>query len=481
MKNHRKIWKKACLAGMLLTMSGGTAVSGESLSTVTEEAQILPIPDGSGCYLLKSDGFYCLKANGSRDGAPGIHYFDHLVIDGTLFDGYYYHDETGRFSAHAPEMAYIKKLAAPVREEEPQLVFDGFYMVGNLGKLSAAPQVRYMDGLSLNGVSLQGYYYFNENGRLVQEAGVHEVRMDSRGRHFDGHYYFGGPDGLLSEEGGVTADGLVYDEEGRVENMEEEGREGLLSRLEAMTAAYEGEWSIYVKDLGKGKDMEILINDRPLCSASLIKLFVMEATYHNGQDVKSSLGLRLKADTESDPVAGRLGTLLTNMITVSDNESFNELVRLQTEDYHFALGARRINRYLRTQGYEDTAVLHTLAPSPSTPVGIGENNQTSAKDCGRLLERIYRGRCVSREASEAMEELLLAQRVTTKIPQPLGGEVKVANKTGETDTDQHDVAIVYGEKTDYILCVLSENCPKKETAIENIRNISRVVYEYLNQ
>lgn len=28
-----------------------------------------------------------------------IHYFDHFVVDGTVFNGYYYHDETGKFKA----------------------------------------------------------------------------------------------------------------------------------------------------------------------------------------------------------------------------------------------------------------------------------------------------------------------------------------------------------------------------------------------
>ena len=69
------------------------------------------------------------------------------------------------------------------------------------------------------------------------------------------------------------------------------------------------------------------------------------------------------------------------------------------------------------------------------------------------------------------------QQSTAKIPGGLGVDVRTANKTGETDEDQHDIAIVYGTKTTYILCVMSENA---SNAIANIRNISRVVYNYLN-
>ncbi len=134
------------------------------------------------------------------------------------------------------------------------------------------------------------------------------------------------------------------------------------------------------------------------------------------------------------------------MITISDNESFNELVRLQTDTLDFKKGAEAINGYLAEQGYQDTTVQHTLLPSTSASKGLGGRNMTSVRDCGRLLEQIYRGECVSEEASAAMLDLLLNQQVTWKIPEGLDSSVVVANKTGETDTSQHDMAIVYGEK-----------------------------------
>jgi beta-lactamase class A len=79
-----------------------------------------------------------------------------------------------------------------------------------------------------------------------------------------------------------------------------------------------------------------------------------------------------------------------------------------------------------------------------------------------------------------MLNLLLNQQNSWKIPESLDEGIKVANKTGETDSSQHDIAIVYGEKTTYILCVMSENCPKEDDAIDYIRAISRMVYNYLN-
>ena len=44
----------------------------------------------------------------------------------------------------------------------------------------------------------------------------------------------------------------------------------------------------------------------------------------------------------------------------------------------------------------------------------------------------------------------------------ISADIPIANKTGETDSDQHDMAIVYGPKTTYILCVMSKRILKAE-------------------
>lgn len=485
MKKQKCILPKFFLRGVLLVLSAAVffAETGEvqagSLLSVTEEAQILAIEDGSGKYLLKSDGFYCLNEDGTLENTPAVHYFDHLVIDGTVFDGYYYHDESGKFRAGNPYMTYLNIPAAYAGEttEEIAVSFEGYFMVNNLGKLTAAPQIRYMNELKLNVQSFNGYYYFDEYGELVTETGIHELDMTSNGQHFEGMYYFGGENGLLVQEEGVTPEGLSVDETGRLKDGDKLGMETLEPKLTEMLESYQGEWSAYVKNLDSGE--EILINNQSMYSASLIKAFVLADSYKEMETVKTNEGQKLKKEADSPEVKVKVDDLICNMITVSDNESFNELVRLQSEKNDFKEGAERINAYLKEEGYGDTSVQHTLAPSASPSTGLGGRNTTSVKDCGMLLERIYKGECVSEEASEEMLNILLQQEVDWKIPSGLSEDIKVANKTGETDTSQHDIAIVYGEKTTYIFCVMSQNC-QEGTAIQNIRDLSRVVYYHLN-
>ena len=357
-----------------------------------------------------------------------------------------------------------------------EISFNGLYMVNNLGKLSAAPQVRYMDDLVVDKTTYNGFYYFNKYGKMVTDKGIHDLEMSSAGQMFDGYYYFGGENGALFQENGETPEGFPVDESGKVET-KNLGMKGLETRLTELLSSYEGLWSVYVKDLTEDKKFEI--NSQSLYSASLIKVFVMAQTYANMDAVLQNEAEKLKKDISDPAVSTKVNDLLWNMITVSDNESFNELVRLQTASGVFKDGAEAVNAFLAENKYADTSVQHILSPSSSKDAGLGGRNTTSVKDCAQLLEGIYNGECVSKEASEAMLNLLLNQQVTTKIPSGVSASVEIANKTGETDTDQHDIAIVYGEKTTYILCVMSENCQAGD-AVSHIQDISGIVYNYLN-
>ena len=474
-KNCRR--QNVLIAGILSFLAAAVPVAAaapeqEQMLSATEEAQIRPIGDGTDRYLLKSEGFFCLNGDGTRCDTAEVHYFDHMEIDGTVLNGFYYHDDSGRFRAESPHVVQIK--GAVCKDQD----FDGLYMVNSLGKLTAAPQVRYIDSLTVDKTVYDGYYFFDENGRMTTEPGLHELEITSNGRHFSGTYYFGGENGVLVQEAGVTEEGFPVDETGKVSDLENLGMDTLEPQLESMLSSYDGEWSVYVKNLDT--DEVISINNKPMYSASLIKAFVMAKTYADMDLVLENQAEKMKAEPDSPAVQEKVYDLLWNMITVSDNESCNELGRLQDEKSDFLKGAESVNEYLEKEGYDDTSYQSTLHPSRSPVLSLGEHNTTTAEDCGLLLERIYKGECVSAAASEDMLELLLNQKNTTKIPSGIAADVTVANKTGETDTDQHDMAIVYGPKTTYILCVMSEGFKNADQAVENIRKISGVVYNYLN-
>ena len=112
---------------------------------------------------------------------------------------------------------------------------------------------------------------------------------------------------------------------------------------------------------------------------------------------------------------------------------------------------------------------------------FGGTNRVSAKDCAAILEMIYRGDLVSRYRSNYLENLLLNHDTTYKIPAGLPEGTEAANKTGEMSDTENDVAIVYSESCDYIICVLSNGWENTNEAIDNIREISAAVYQYFNK
>lgn len=260
-----------------------------------------------------------------------------------------------------------------------------------------------------------------------------------------------------------TPDGKYVGSNGKVCSKSEMHLGDLRSKLQSMINGYSGSWSVYVKDLETGDS--ISINDTAMYPASVIKLFVMASTYNqinNGKLAKTSY----------------VDSLLRNMITVSDNESFNQLVRLNASNGSFVSGCQTVNSYLKKIGLKSTGCHSTLHPSSSSVTSDGSSNRASAKDAGTLLEMIYKGKCVSKAYSKEMLNLLLNQQRRWKIPAGVPSGIKVANKTGETSSYQHDAAIVYGKNTTYIVCIFSQT---GETAgCNGIRSLSSVIYQYLN-
>lgn len=265
-------------------------------------------------------------------------------------------------------------------------------------------------------------------------------------------------------------------EDAQTEKEMGETMEKLQTDLEDVLPDYDGSWSVYVKELEY--DNAFSINNREIYPASLIKLFTMAATYANMGQV---------LDNETDYLGSRSSaretvyTLLENMIEISDNESYNELVRIQSADRDFTEGCSIINQYLQENGYPDTGVHTTLHPAASSSVkdGLGDN-VTSVEDCGKLLEEIYKGNCGSQEESGEMLHLLLNQENTLKIPGGLPEGVEVAHKTGETSEVQHDAGIIYGEKTDFILCIMIDDVTNAAEVYSQIHELTETVYDALN-
>ena len=86
----------------------------ESILSSVGEAQIKPVGDGAETYLLKSEGFYCLKEDGTRHEESAVHYFDHMEIDGTVLDGFIIMTSQGILKPGNPHIVQMKELTCLV-------------------------------------------------------------------------------------------------------------------------------------------------------------------------------------------------------------------------------------------------------------------------------------------------------------------------------------------------------------------------------
>ena len=101
------------------------------------------------------------------------------------------------------------------------------------------------------------------------------------------------------------------------------------------------------------------------------------------------------------------------MTVMSNNNSFNQMI--------WTIGREYLTNWCHEHGYNRTYQYHGLEPSDNA-AGLAtsdKRNETCASDVGKMLEDIYNGKCVSKEASEKMLELLKQQHWVTKIPSGL--------------------------------------------------------------
>ena len=239
---------------------------------------------------------------------------------------------------------------------------------------------------------------------------------------------------------------------------------GLEQELAGQLSEYEGEWSVYVKNLST--DEAFVLNDQPMKSASVMKLFIMGTVY------KAFECGELERTEE-------IMSLMNKMISYSDNASSNELLsRLGSGSY--ADGIEKVNAFIKEYGFSNMTMEYNGFDDSATIMDPEHFNQVTAKDCGKLLEDIYRRIWVSRGVSNEIEDMLLAQQTRYKIPAGLPESVLCGNKTGEMDATENDAAIIYAKDCDYILVVLSNGWSSKDQAITRIQSVSSLVYDYLN-
>ncbi|MBQ8305449.1 MAG: serine hydrolase [Blautia sp.] len=241
--------------------------------------------------------------------------------------------------------------------------------------------------------------------------------------------------------------------------------DALMAELAGRLPQNNGQWSVFVGDLSSGASSSI--GSQPMLAASLIKLYIMGAVYENYDVLSQTYG------------AGTLDSLLSPMITVSDNDAANTLTSYLGGGDSSA-GMAAVTGYAQAHGFFDSSMGRLLLHSNE----FGDN-YTSVNDCGQLLMQIYnnstgKDTSVPLAGADAMFQLLKGQTRRHKIPSQMPSDVGVANKTGELDNVENDAAIIYNVPTgnDLVIVFMSQNVAPGN-AQATIAELSRFIYDYL--
>ena len=255
----------------------------------------------------------------------------------------------------------------------------------------------------------------------------------------------------------------------------------MVSVLDREIDAYDGRVGVYIKDLRTGKTYERNA-DKPFVSASLIKVPVMAATLRAVRDGLLTLDTPLRIHrTHKRGGSGRLkwarnGTrmrvsrLLYEMITGSDNTATAVLIDrlgyayLNAAFEEFDLYVTRINP--KGMSLAD----HILA---------SEDNYTTAREMGALLEKIHRHQLVSDGFSDLMVETMKGANRHTRLAQYLPPQWEFARKTGLLRRNCHDVGLLYADGSEYVICVLTGENDTYRKAKGFISSLGRTAYSFL--
>jgi len=211
-------------------------------------------------------------------------------------------------------------------------------------------------------------------------------------------------------------------------------REALQTLVEKTLENKAGKWSVYIEI--PGTDFYVEHNNRQVIAASTIKLYNMLTLFHKAQSGETELTDSILRTT-------------TQMIQQSSNSASNAVVSY-IGGGNFFTGAKEVTEYAKSIGCTETQEQHMLFDVYEYSPGW---NLTSVRDCGLVLRKLYMGECVSEAYDARMLEILKGQTRRFKIPQGLPEGTIVANKTGENNDAELDVAIVYAPECDYILCI----------------------------
>ncbi len=250
------------------------------------------------------------------------------------------------------------------------------------------------------------------------------------------------------------------------------------SKLREIAGNVRGAMGVAVLDLTNGE--RFAINENLLFpQGSAIKIPILMEVYKQAGEGKFKLTdlrwvdrahkaggsgvLQELGDHTSQLSIRDLGVL---MIVLSDNTATNMLIDL--------VGMENVNKTLAALGLKQTRLQRRMMNTAAS--GRGEENLSTPAEATRIMEILYRGEFLNRQACDDILEILKKPK-SGSISSGLPANIPVAFKPGGIAGVSTEWTIVYLKERPYIVVVM-QNYGMGNEADAAMKEISRTLYDY---
>lgn len=256
----------------------------------------------------------------------------------------------------------------------------------------------------------------------------------------------------------------------------------LEKQVEYQAKNFPGNFAVSIFSFGFNKINFNYNSDEKIAAASIIKIPILAAALAavyeekiklsdriviNQRDLTGGAGILKRVDL---PLEMTFEALLVYMVAISDNIATNKVIDL--------LGFEYINQVFRDIGLKDTILRRKMMDFQARRQGI--ENFTTSYDIALLLKNIYLNRLYGPKISEKARNILFLQQHSDRIPLLLPDSVRVGHKTGLERGVVHDAGIIYGQKRDFVIAVLTRNVSNYSQAKKFIADVAALAYNHFN-
>lgn len=296
-------------------------------------------------------------------------------------------------------------------------------------------------------------YYYDQKGHKLygfQTINDHTYYFDKNGKMAKDTYV------AFSKDGQLHLD--YYDKNGeKIKQEVDFDIEGIQSQVQKVLSKYDGDISVYFKDLRT--EQSFYINPKNMYSCCMIKVPALIKIF---QEIENG---------NIDHAAH--ANEIEQMITISSNTAYNNLAALLGGG-NGIYGLYQINQMCIELGLENTKLHHGLLPGENFFTDGGANT-SNPKDIGILFEKLYKKEIISDKACQDMISILKACEDRDEIQAGLDKGIEFAHKTGAANLLYHDGGIVYLPGRDYILVIFSNQVSRM---YDMMQEVSKTILNY---